>query len=275
MELEELIQKLNDGLDITRSKAAFELRNYKDPRAVESLIKLLRNDLSSSVRTNAADSLGEIGDKRAVEPLLEAMEKDENDGVRGSAAGALGKLGDARALEPFLLALEGRGRISRETAIVCLGMIGDKRAAKSIIRFLKDKTYKNKFGDDIRWQVAIVLGLLGDSSAVKPIIDFFKNEESHYPHVVRRALLELLVRAEDDCVLTLLTEALGDSVFRKRWIDSWEKDPERDERISKLAASIKFEEPLVNMLKKGYSVEATLALLKEIRSRKGLHFVRL
>ncbi len=53
-----------------RSQAAEKLGESKDPRAVEALVKALK-DKDRNVREAAAGSLGRIGDASAVDALLE------------------------------------------------------------------------------------------------------------------------------------------------------------------------------------------------------------
>ncbi|MHC1588990.1 MAG: HEAT repeat domain-containing protein, partial [Methermicoccaceae archaeon] len=70
-----------------------ELREKKD---VEGLIGALSYKRGWHVRMTAAESLGEIKDPRAVDPLIRAL-RDEDSGVRWSAAAALGEIKDPRA----------------------------------------------------------------------------------------------------------------------------------------------------------------------------------
>jgi hypothetical protein len=85
--------------------------------ALEPLIKAL-GDKDSWGRQIAAKALGKIGDKRAVEPLIKTL-KDGNIHVRRqprppynyyscSVIQALGDIGDKRAVEPLIKALEDK-----------------------------------------------------------------------------------------------------------------------------------------------------------------------
>ena len=66
------------------------LDEFKDPRAVESLILAL-TDTNSMVRSAAARALGNVPDARAVAPL-EAATADENSFVRSHAGESLQRI---------------------------------------------------------------------------------------------------------------------------------------------------------------------------------------
>tara|TARA_B100000029_G_scaffold509771_1_gene599691 strand:+ start:634 stop:1506 length:873 start_codon:yes stop_codon:yes gene_type:complete len=105
---------------VSPNQAARALGNIGDKRAVEPLIKALRDwehELTNIMTPQgqafgsvAANALGNIGDKRAVEPLIKALENNDKtfgfDLYRRSAANALGWIGDKRAVEPLLKIIE-------------------------------------------------------------------------------------------------------------------------------------------------------------------------
>lgn len=93
----ELIAKMKDKDEDTRSKAAKALGKVGGKLAVFVLIRALR-DKWWVTRCNAADSLAAIGDKRAVPALIKVVDEDDYGAVRVSAATALAQLGSKRAL---------------------------------------------------------------------------------------------------------------------------------------------------------------------------------
>lgn len=95
-------------------EASTALREIKDPRAVEPLIRALK-DKDNDIRETVVYALGEIKDARAVEPLTHAL-KDEDSRVRSSAAVALGKIKDARAVELLIAASQDTDKEAREDA---------------------------------------------------------------------------------------------------------------------------------------------------------------
>ncbi len=97
-----------------RSLAAWRLGQSKDKRAIEPLMKALKDDEQWVIRNNAAKSLGDFGAPVAVEPLIEALRTDSSVFVRESAAEALGKTGDKRAIEPLKKALNDEGVVQKK-----------------------------------------------------------------------------------------------------------------------------------------------------------------
>lgn len=70
------LSALSDPADHVRREAVRFLGKLREKRAVDPLIRMLRDDEDNLVRGQAAEALGNIGDKRAVEPLLEAMGRE-------------------------------------------------------------------------------------------------------------------------------------------------------------------------------------------------------
>ncbi len=105
--VESLIEALKDKDEYTRSCATSALGAIKDKRAVEPLIKHLREDPESHMRWMAARTLGEIKDERAVEPLIRALDdRPEEWGAGLIAPSVLEEMGDKRAVEPLQRLLE-------------------------------------------------------------------------------------------------------------------------------------------------------------------------
>ena len=83
-----------------RTKAVNALQKIRDPRAVEPLIAVLKDE-DSYVRRSVASALGHFGDERAVLPLIDALQ-EKHTGIRRSAVSSLGDLGDERAVAPLV-----------------------------------------------------------------------------------------------------------------------------------------------------------------------------
>jgi HEAT repeat protein len=189
--VEPLIKALRDN-----SSAAKALVNIGDARAVEPLIKAL-GDKDSDVRQRGAEALGEIGDERAVEPLIAALSVD-GAYVRYSAAEALGqyakealkmlekrgKLGES-AVEPMIKLLTNSNLGARNYAASMLGKMGDRRAVKPLIEVLgSDKLSVIK-------TAAGALGKLGNERAVEPLIKTFEDENLGVIKVAAKAIVKI------------------------------------------------------------------------------------
>ncbi len=113
--------------------SAHPLRNFRFQVRLRAL-----DSESFARRARAADQLGNSRDRRAVEPLIKAL-LDEDCCVRRAAAAALGETGDLRAVRPLL---EAQGDQDREVqrlaakALVCL--LGRSDSIRSALPILTD-----------------------------------------------------------------------------------------------------------------------------------------
>ena len=155
--------------DHVRQVAAKALREIGDERAVDPLIKALK-DGNWAIRLFAARALGKIGGKRTAEPLIRAL-KDRNRFVRRTAAEALGQIGDERAVDPLIKALKDGNQEIREIAAEALGQIGDERAVDPLIEALKDGDW------DVRRAATEALGKTGNERATEPLIEVRKDNQ--------------------------------------------------------------------------------------------------
>ncbi len=160
--LEPILIELEDANPSTRYRAAVELRQIQNPRAIPALVRRLFDD-EDTVRRAAAealevlqwnpdnameralhavvlrkwDSAVELGGD-AVEPLLKALDKFEPP-ARKAAAEALGNIGDPRAVDPLMKALSSSDFGIRKAAAEALGKIGDPQAIPALIEAQSDK----------------------------------------------------------------------------------------------------------------------------------------
>ena len=134
--LNRLIVALGDRDWSTAEKAAKELGDLKDTRAVEPLIAALhalgRSLNHWNVQRAAATALGKIKDPRAVRPLIEALRSRQ---TRSSAATALGEIRDPQAIDPLFVVLQD------EPAATALGSFGEPVVQRLIAR-LNDKNWE-------------------------------------------------------------------------------------------------------------------------------------
>ena len=130
-----LIEVLRDIDHDVQTKAFRSLSMARSVSTAEQLMKSFRKDIFG-VREEAAQALGEIKDNRAVEPLIKAVkDEDEFVEVRASAALALGDIKDKRAVEPLIETLE-RPAVAKPVAYA-LGEIGDERGVEPLKKLLK------------------------------------------------------------------------------------------------------------------------------------------
>ena len=103
----ELLRGLEDPEEFRRWEAVFSLRKVPNNVVAERLIHHLdpSNEHAVRVRNESALSLGRIGGRKAVEPLLRALREDPSHQVRWRAAMALAQLRDPSALDGLEQAL--------------------------------------------------------------------------------------------------------------------------------------------------------------------------
>ncbi|MBW1858670.1 MAG: HEAT repeat domain-containing protein [Deltaproteobacteria bacterium] len=110
--------------------AAEALAEIGDDKAVELLISSLRDE-NLSIARRSAYTLGIIKDTAAVGPLLHALTESH---IPCPAAEALGAIKCTSSIEPLIDALNHEDRSVRSCAVIALGMIGDPRACKPLIK---------------------------------------------------------------------------------------------------------------------------------------------
>ncbi len=171
--VESLIHKAKHGAFFQREEAVKALGETRDERAIEPLVEILKSEGQSRTRRAAADSLGKLGWEPANYTdrayLLIARGKWEELAELGIDYLILAlrwpneketmpyflKIGEA-AVEPLLQALESKNYERRSVAAI-LGRLGDKRAAPTLARILKDpdEVY------DVKNRMAQILNELG------------------------------------------------------------------------------------------------------------------
>ena len=184
-----------------RGGAARFLAEFVDLRAVQSLVKVLKDE-DKEIRVTAVQALGNCGDERAVEPLTEAL-RDEEAEIRVAAAVALGKCEDKRSVEPLQRALKDDYPEVRVAAIEALGNCGDERAVEALIQAFKD----NPWDAHVQSAATRSLGLIGKTRALTMLRDALQEAGVS----VRRSAAEALGSIEDPRAVVLLASALKDS----------------------------------------------------------------
>jgi len=176
-----LLQVFPDKLGSEEYHVILTLGEIGDVRAVEPLIKALKERSRSTNSTAIARALGEIGDARAVEPLIQALTDKTNYLLRSSVASALGKIGDVEAVDPLIKALNDDDFRVRMIAVVALGEIGDARAVDPIIQALE------KEGKDFRMGAAWAFARIGDSRGIDQLDQLLKDDNYWVVEAARNA----------------------------------------------------------------------------------------
>jgi HEAT repeat protein len=161
------------------------VRRLQRERDVDALIAELRNSApfgQIGVRGWAARALGKLGDPRAVQPLLRLLREDDNEVVRSTAARSLGQIGDSSAVPALVAALDEESDVVRAWAADSLGRLGARSAARKVTSLL---TSPNRV---VRQAAAVSLGKIGDSSSIGPLSRAAKEDGWWHGRLYRRAI---------------------------------------------------------------------------------------
>ncbi len=179
--VDELIQALNDPSKAC--KASNSLADLKASRAVKPLIETIKQNKDRRIRRCAAEALAKIGDMRSVDLLVDSL-KDEDLLTASRAAYALGYMKDKRAVKPLLYALT-------EYNIPCpaaeaLGKIKDPASVEPLIEALNHENV------GVRSCAVIALGMFGDHRACKPLIKTFMQDSDPITQDRARKALKMI-----------------------------------------------------------------------------------
>jgi len=171
-----LLHKLGAVIPAQRWDAAEELARRRDPRAVDALIRALRDPTGTRRVCVMASALGKLGDPRALGALTEAAFDPDNRDLRLCAIRSLGMIGDRRAVPRLVEALEaGNAPVAAANTIARLG---DTRGVAPIIHAAENP--------DLRLWMVLALGELGSRQA----LPYLKTLERDPQQVIREAAVE-------------------------------------------------------------------------------------
>jgi HEAT repeat protein len=132
-----LIERLRNGDDTERFKAAQALGAAREQAAVPLLIETLGHDSAEGVRWAAVEALAAIGDQRAVEPLATLLnDRDRDWRVRRAAAERLRGFGDKSAIGSLVTALRDPDARVQAEALVALRALDKREPMQRLLREL-------------------------------------------------------------------------------------------------------------------------------------------
>lgn len=114
------------------------IRDKEARKDVKGLLQIMQTEKDINLRSCAAESLGRLGDKRAVDPLIKLL-KDQENIMRFTAATSLGQIGDTRAVEPLIKALGDKEKAVCLVAARALGELRDARASFALVKLLNEE----------------------------------------------------------------------------------------------------------------------------------------
>lgn len=199
-----------------RAEAAKKLGEWRDARAVESLITRLKDDRDPGVRGLAGQSLGKIADTRAIGPLVNAL-TDGFGYVREDALNALStidpewaKSDAARAAIPSLVAaLEWESRASDQPPF---GLSTVRRALTEIGEAAVDALVDAfQINSRARMPAMRVLRNIASQRAVDPLVDKLKRLGA-CPHDELIMIIEILGKTGDARAAEPIIRVIGEEL---------------------------------------------------------------
>jgi len=150
-----LLANLEAAQPESRWQAARGLSERRDPRAVEAVIRAMRDPAGTVRVCIMASALGHLKDPRALSALTEAAFDPGNRDLRLCAIRSLGMIGDRRAVPVLIEAVNTRN--NPVTAANAIARMGDERGVRPMIVAAGDP--------QLRLWMVMALGELGHPAA--------------------------------------------------------------------------------------------------------------
>jgi HEAT repeat protein len=181
-------------LEENEFKVASILRKYS--LRSELSLRKLRPQISLAELSEIAGDLMLFKDSRAVEPLLqilkspkpEAMSWHEYSGLQGLVARILGSIGDSRTVTSLIQTSQAEEWMTRYWVAIALGELKDSRAIPCLVNLLKDRQ------EEVQAMAIQALGEIGDPAAIEPLSQLTQAEE--IPENLRTAAREAISKIE-------------------------------------------------------------------------------
>jgi deoxyhypusine monooxygenase len=122
---------------VIRTRAICIIAEIRGEEAVNTISKVLANDIDDLVRHEAAFSLGQLGFTSGIKALSDAVKNDSSIFVRHEAAVALGVIGSEDARGILIDALNDSNEEVKKSAIVALANIDYIFRSKKINKFTR------------------------------------------------------------------------------------------------------------------------------------------
>lgn len=201
--VETFLTLLKEGDEFTRADAARNLGIFRHKKIVDALIRALK-DNSLYVRRTAAESLAPMQDERAAK-LLKSRLKGIDE--RGAIA-ALGVLGDRKAVKELVRLLKSKDSTTRRAVTEALGRIGTEETVKLLTEAIADSD------PYVRESAAWNLGMIGSEQSIEALLKAVRDKDPRTQDSAAWTLRSI----KPEVLTTGLLRALSneDSYVRKR-----------------------------------------------------------
>ena len=168
------------------------LASIGDTRAIQPIIRSLKNAEYVWLTHRLIGMLGQFKDKRVIQFLMETLAHGTED-ARANAAVSLGNIGDEIAVDMLILALEDRSILVRMNAAEALGKIKSPKALEPLLKAMESPEFTN--GN--QWLVPALVSALaalvrhGDVAAVPILKSIFPTYDPRIVEATIQALGEI------------------------------------------------------------------------------------
>ncbi len=201
-----LITNLGSSIPDTRWAAAKELAVRRDPRAVEAVIRAMRDPKGTIRVCVMASALGHLRDPRALSALTEAVFDPGNRDLRLCAIQSLGMIGDRSAVPTLIEALKaGNTPIAAANAIA---RMGDERGVLPIINVASDP--------QLRLWMVMALGELGNPTALPYLASLGNEHKSSLRNAVDEAQWKIAQLSMQNPALPLSNVLVNEDLASRR-----------------------------------------------------------
>lgn len=163
---EEAVSILFDALQsesgILSRAVIIALRDARIRQAIKPLQNILEDQNKKELHALVINAIGTIGGRSVSATLIQALENTDVL-VRRSAALELSDMRIEEAMVPFMKLIGDGDECLRTIAASALGLLGDSRAADTLITALNDAA------ETVRTVAASSLGYLGEKRAIPPL----------------------------------------------------------------------------------------------------------
>lgn len=201
-----LLQALHDPSTEVRGFVAWSLQNFKDPRSVDALRELLKQEKgggedSDRVRASAVWSLSHIGGRQVLAEIIKFAKEDPSGTVRFRAVWGLAFIGDKSALPVAIEALGDENVSVRErAALLTLEALQDGSVASRLLKLTAHPRV------DTRRLVMYLLARYGNNSVVPALTEALQDADALVRAEAALSLGKLHARTALEKLLPLLKD---------------------------------------------------------------------
>lgn len=208
-EIKKYIKDLSSNDVEARRQAVERLGEFHDDQCIEPLLLALGDDDWRVRKTAVSAILNLEHNEKVLNGLIASLRSEDNVGLRNASVEVLTKIGEV-AVHYLTEAFRDNDRDVRKFIADILGDIGDRRAAKALIKGLSD------VDENVSLAAVEALGKLKDKTALEPLVNILKRNDKLLSYTVIKALEGI----GDASIVDVLIPLINKSGIEKAVIDA-------------------------------------------------------